>query len=156
VVWVKGNHDSPNPEVVAWLIGVELVSEYYFKSGETTFMCVHGDIFDDFHLRYPFITFLAESIYNFLQWLDKSHFYAKIAKRSSKTFLRCVERVRYGALALAKQKGVNVVICGHTHHHEVFGPDDSGIIYLNSGCWTENPSHCVEIVNGNFQIKEGN
>lgn len=98
VVWINGNHDSP-AEIVSHLVGVECADEIVVESGGRKILFLHGHRFDEFISRYPFITWVADRVYNLLQCLDKSHDFAKWAKRQSKTFLRCAEKIEADAIA---------------------------------------------------------
>ena len=46
VIWVKGNHDDPVAEVVAHLLGIELVMDYEWEEGDEKYHAEHGDRFD--------------------------------------------------------------------------------------------------------------
>ena len=80
---------------------------------------------------------------------------ANSAKRSSKTFLRCVDRVRAEAIEYGKAKRADVVVCGHTHFAEE--PDPSSLMspaYYNTGCWTDHHCHYVTVQGGCFLLAE--
>ncbi|PWT82619.1 MAG: UDP-2,3-diacylglucosamine diphosphatase [Acidobacteria bacterium] len=135
LIWVRGNHDS-DAEAVAHLIGAKFVSEYAFESGGRRILCVHGDTWDHFITDHPIITIVADWFYLRMQRMSRK--LAATAKRSSKTFLRCVDRVRTGALGFAQSQKADVVICGHTHHPEaVDEPYSHAPAYFNSGSWTD-------------------
>ena len=71
---------------------------------------------------------------------------AKMAKRSSKTFLRCAQKIEDGAIALARRKGCTAVCCGHTH--VAAAKTEQPIAYYNGGCWTELPCNYLTVVDG--------
>ena len=145
VVWINGNHDGP-AEIVSHLLGVRCADELVVESGGRNIMFLHGHRFDEFISRYPLITWVADRVYNFLQRIDKSHTFAKFAKRRSKTFLRCVQKIEIDAVKYAARKGCDAVCCGHTHQPvaNTTGP----VHYYNSGCWTEKPCHYLTLLNG--------
>jgi UDP-2,3-diacylglucosamine pyrophosphatase LpxH len=149
-VWVNGNHDGP-ADVVSPLLGVEVRDEAVVESGGRRVLVLHGHRFDDFIDRYPLTSRAADWAYRALQRLDRSHVVARRAKRSSKTFLRCVRKVRDGAVAYARRRGFDAVCCGHTH---VAAADDGGddVGYFNSGCWTERPCHYLTIAGGAVRL----
>src|SRR5262249_46317008 len=107
------------------------------------------DAFIDAH---PILTYIGDKIYNFLQWMDRSHRFAKLAKHGSKTFLRCVSKVEEGATDLARKRGCYAAICGHTHaacaHVEQPTP------YFTSGCWPELPCSYLTVVDGAVQLHD--
>jgi UDP-2,3-diacylglucosamine pyrophosphatase LpxH len=145
-VWINGNHDGP-AEIISHLLGVDFVEKYTFTNGGKKILVLHGDIFDNFIVKYPIFTKLADNIYRLIQKLDKSFYLAKLAKRNSKTFLRCQEKVKEKAKIYCKKQNCDVVCCGHTH----FAVADGN--YYNSGCWTEDPCTYLLVINGEIIIK---
>src|SRR5262249_25383079 len=114
VTWINGNHDGP-AEIVSHLLGVEVTDEIVIETGGRRVLLLHGHRFDEFIDRYPLTSRAADLLYRFLQRIDKSHTIARQAKRRSKTFLRCVEKVQQRAVEYARKKGCDAVCCGHTH-----------------------------------------
>ena len=149
VVWINGNHDGP-AEVISHLIGVDFVSEYYFLSGDKKILTLHGDIFDNFISKYPKLTKIADNVYRFLQKIDKNFYWSRLAKRNSKTFLRCSEQICLRAKQYCSSKKCDIVCCGHSHL-ATFDKSEK-IEYYNSGCWTENPCSYLLIKDGNVEI----
>lgn len=149
VVWINGNHDGP-AEIVSHLLGVRCADEFIVESGGKKILFLHGHRFDEFISRYPLVTWIADSIYHFLQRIDKSHYFAKLAKKRSKTFLRCAQKIEADALKYAAKKGCDAVCCGHTHLPvaNTTGP----VAYYNSGCWTEKPCHYLAVLNGEVTL----
>ena len=153
IIWVLGNHDSPKEVIgyVAQLLGVSLYKEHVLVSGRERMLFVHGDQFDHFIDNHPILTRIGDTVYNWLQKLDQSHRVAKKAKRHTKAFLRCVEKVRQGAIERAERLGCTAVCCGHTHHAEAV--TNGRIRYFNSGCWTELPGTYLTIQNGDVELR---
>jgi UDP-2,3-diacylglucosamine pyrophosphatase LpxH len=145
VTWVCGNHDG-SAEVVSHLLGVSVVDEIAVESGGKKVLFLHGHQFDRFIEKYPVSTRLADLFYRFLQRIDKSHSFAKFAKRRSKTFLRSTQKIESGSVEHARKLGCDIVCCGHTHHpvESTGGP----VWYYNSGCWTEKPCHYLTLAGG--------
>ena len=145
VTWVCGNHDG-SAEVVSHLLGVAVVDEIVVESGGKKVLFLHGHQFDKFIEKYPISTRLADLFYRFLQRIDKSHTFAKFAKRRSKTFLRSTQKIEAGSVEHARKMGCDVVCCGHTHLplESTVGP----VWYYNSGCWTEKPCHYLTLADG--------
>jgi prepilin-type processing-associated H-X9-DG protein len=151
-VWIQGNHDVPDAEQIAALIGVTLAGEYTFESDGKKVYCVHGDAWDNFITERPFITWLADRMYSFAQWLDKSHGLARFLKRNSKTFLRCAGKIATEALSYAGHNGYDFIFCGHVHVAERQPHGFLYIDYYNSGCWTELPCSYLTVENGKVNI----
>jgi len=146
IYWVLGNHDKPHPEIIASILGITAVDHFQFRSGGNTFFCIHGDEFDDFITKNKFITWLADKFYQFLQYIDTSHFLAKFSKKTSKTFLRCKDKIKEKSLNKYGHEGI--VVTGHTHFAENDGK------YINCGCFTELPCSYVLIQNGEISLIE--
>lgn len=150
-VWNCGNHDEP-ADIISHLLGIEVADEYSFESGLKKILVMHGHVFDEFLDNHPFLTWLSDIIYGFLQKIDNSHYIARLAKHSSKHYLRCSENIRIKATKYAEKKGFDVVCCGHSHNAAF---DNSGVVwYANSGSWTERPCTYLEVVDGKIEVKE--
>lgn len=150
ITWINGNHDGP-AEIVSHLLGVTCSDEIIVHSGSSNILFLHGHIFDEFISRYPLITWFADRVYNFLQKMDQSHYFAKLAKRKSKTFLRCAQKIETESVRYAAKKGCDAVCCGHTHLPVAH--TDGPVRYFNSGCWTEKPCHYLTVLDGIVELK---
>ncbi|HEY4330002.1 MAG TPA: UDP-2,3-diacylglucosamine diphosphatase, partial [Phycisphaerae bacterium] len=150
VIWIAGNHDG-SAEIVSHLLGVRVEEEFILQSGAEKILIIHGHQYDDFINDHPVLTWLADVAYWILQKLDRTHYIARLAKRRSKTFVRCSNKIRDGARRYAASRGCSVVLCGHTHHAESIAATPEAPAYHNSGCWTELPSTYLTIEHG--QIK---
>lgn len=149
IVWLAGNHDG-SAEVVSHLLGVQVEDEYILATGDERLLVLHGHVFDAFIETHPWLTWLADRGYRLLQSLDRSHHFARLAKRGSKTFLRCTQKIAAGAVELARQRGCSMVACGHTHVADA--ATDQPIPYFNSGCWTERPCTYLTVKDGKVNL----
>ncbi|WP_165253014.1 UDP-2,3-diacylglucosamine diphosphatase [Paludisphaera soli] len=135
LIWVRGNHDGP-AEVVGHIVGVEVLDEYHFENPWLRTLILHGDQFDRFVSNYGLLTELACRLFYYIQrWAP--HHTARYIRRLSKQFQRSSVVIRDGAVAYAASKGFDQVVCGHTHLPSVERVD--GVLYANSGTWTEAP-----------------
>lgn len=150
VIWIRGNHDGPS-DMISHLIGVEFLDEYRFFYYDKKYIVIHGDIFDDFLTKYPLTTKIADSIYRFIQRLDPSFYWPRLLKRSSKTFIRAIEKVKERAKNYCKNEGCDGIICGHTHINDLDNYDS--VSYYNTGCWTTDPCYYLSIKNNQFKIE---
>jgi UDP-2,3-diacylglucosamine pyrophosphatase LpxH len=150
IVWLIGNHDGP-AEYISHLLGLTVRDEVTVKSGGRSVLLLHGHRFDDFLERYPLTTRIADGVYRFLQWVDKSHTIARTAKHNSKMFLRCARKVQDQAVEYADRRGCDAVCCGHTHHPVAV--TEGPVHYFNSGCWTERPCHYLAIAGGLIELR---
>jgi UDP-2,3-diacylglucosamine pyrophosphatase LpxH len=149
IIWISGNHDG-SPELISHLLGVTVKNESVLRSGGREILFLHGHLFDDFIDAHPFLTWVGDCIYLLLQWIDKTHSFAKLAKKGSKTFLRCARKIEEGAIEHARKKGCDAVCCGHTHH--AAAKCDPPIAYYNSGCWTELPCTYLTVRDGKIEL----
>jgi UDP-2,3-diacylglucosamine pyrophosphatase LpxH len=149
IVWICGNHDG-SAEIVSHLLGVRVEDEYVLKSGGRRILLLHGHIYDYFLDNHPILSWFGDVIYALLQWVDRTHTLAKVAKKGSKTFLRCAKKIEEEAIARAARQGCDAVCCGHTHHAVVStaGP----VHYFNSGCWTERPCTYLSVEEGLVEL----
>ncbi len=153
VVWCQGNHDYPAGDMIANLLGIEFCEEYVFYSGGKKVLCIHGDKWDGFDIRHPIITSIADWFYRLIQRLDPSHNYARLVKKQSKTFLRCMTKIKQGAYSYAEELKADIVCCGHSHCAEMWGgTKEQPIIYANGGSWCEYPCTFLEINSGKIQL----
>lgn len=98
------------------------------------------------------LTWLADGAYWLLQKLDRTHYIARLAKRRSKTFVRCSNKIQLGARRRAAERRCSIVLCGHTHHAQcVAATTAMPVAYYNSGCWTEKPTTYLTIRKGAVQ-----
>jgi UDP-2,3-diacylglucosamine pyrophosphatase LpxH len=145
IIWLAGNHDG-SAEIISHLLGVTVKDDFELVSGNQRILILHGHIFDFFLDSHPILTWLGDRVYQFLQWIDRTHYFAKLAKRGSKTFLRCTRKIEEGAIELAQRRHCNTVCCGHTH--VAVANTDHSVAYFNSGCWTELPCHYLTVTSG--------
>jgi UDP-2,3-diacylglucosamine pyrophosphatase LpxH len=150
IVWIYGNHDGP-AEFVSHLLGVEVRDELVLRTGDRYVLFHHGHRFDSFIDDHPILTALADGIYRVLQWVDPSHRFARAAKYTSKTFLRCAARIEAKSVEYARTLGCDAVCCGHTHLPVA---NESGeVAYYNGGCWTEKPCHYLAVRAGHIEVR---
>jgi UDP-2,3-diacylglucosamine pyrophosphatase LpxH len=151
IVWINGNHDG-SAEIVSHLLGVKVREELVVESGDKRVLFLHGHRFDEFIESYPIATRVADYVYRFLQRIDSSHTFAKMAKKNSKVFLRCAAKIEQRSREYAAKLGCDAVCCGHTHH--AVAVTGGRVEYFNSGCWTEKPCHFLTLRNGVVAVHE--
>jgi UDP-2,3-diacylglucosamine pyrophosphatase LpxH len=151
ISWINGNHDGP-AEIISHLLGVEVTDEMILESGGRRVLLHHGHRFDDFIDNHPILTMIADAIYRLLQRIDQSHHFAKLAKRKSKTFLRCSRKIETKSIEFARKLNCTIVCCGHTHHALIV--ENGDVTYCNSGCWTEKPCHYLTVRDGLVELHE--
>jgi UDP-2,3-diacylglucosamine pyrophosphatase LpxH len=146
VVWINGNHEISSCKL-SHVIGTKAVEQYSFISGNKKILVIHGHQFDSVIANHPFLAFLGDKIYKLLQMLDGSHEIAKFVKHSSKIYLRCRDNVKNGSLEYCRKLEHDIVCAGHTHNGV------AGLIYFNSGCWTEIPASYLKVKDGHVKLE---
>lgn len=154
VVWVIGNHDGGVAEILSHLLGVPVHEEYLFEVGGYRMLAIHGHQFDKWINEHVVVTAVASTAYLMLQKLDPRHRVSRWVKRTSKKWLRMSDKVGADAVHHARRRhDASAVFCGHTH--QAVHRDVDGMIYVNSGCWTDKPSQYVTIAhNGAITLRE--
>lgn len=149
LVVVQGNHDRPKRaqegcisySLVGDILNVELKSELTLHLNGQRFLLTHGDRYDQ-TLNMTTVGVVAETIYRNVQRLHQPT--SRWLKRQSKTLLGIERAVRDQAMTDAARRGFDGVILGHTHFasHQA---NDEGTIYVNSGSWTDDTCHYIEL-----------
>lgn len=148
VIWVIGNHDG-NADLLSDLLGLRIYQEYKWTYDGKSYMAIHGHQFDHFLQKHVILSDIASWFYHLAQLLDgERQLLSRFIKRTSKAWLRLSHKVGDRALKYAYERGVEVVICGHTH--QALYKSNDATVYYNSGCWTDTPSHYITIdtING--------
>lgn len=135
LVWVRGNHDGP-ADIISHIVGVEILDEYVFDNQQARLLILHGDQFDTFTTGYPWLTEIACGVFYYIQKY-MPHRAARWIRRITKRWQRNSERIERGAIEFARSRGFRYVTCGHTHLPLVSEHD--GMLYLNSGTWSDVP-----------------
>jgi UDP-2,3-diacylglucosamine pyrophosphatase LpxH len=146
VVWVLGNHDRKAAQVASHLMGVEVCETYAWDSHGRRHLAVHGDRFDRLLSNHPLLTELGGRMMSFAQ-RRLGYARTKMANRRHNRMIGLTQKVRRGAIAFARDRGVEVIFCGHTHDalHERLEVPEGPVEYVNVGCWTRRPSHYATV-----------
>jgi UDP-2,3-diacylglucosamine pyrophosphatase LpxH len=138
IIYLEGNHElaarsasPPGPMQREYAIGKQL----YIAHGHSF------RLFRSYEIRFlPFIKFLMRIA---MSLGAPSMHPAAYAKRWPWLYRVLRKRLRANALRHAREHGFAAVTCGHVHYAE--DSEAEGIRYLNSGCWTEETTHCLYI-----------
>ena len=154
VVLIKGNHDIHSFNVIR-VLDMKFHNEYEMDFNGKKILFMHFHQFDSFISKHPIITAFAESIYYFLQSLDRSKKFSRWIKRTSKRFLQVKVKIRNKALDYIKDLPYDCIIGGHIHFAESFVCSETGKEYHNSGSFCDDPCHYLLIdKNGEVTLKE--
>lgn len=166
VIYVPGNHDEflrPVLQHHLKLHGLELHNQFAHVGVDgKRYLVTHGDLFDGITRLSPWLSFLGDSAYEFVLWLNM-HFNAarhrlgfgywslsKYLKHRVKKAVDFMFQFENNLAGYCKRKGYDGVICGHIHHAEIKEID--GVTYMNDGDWVESCTALVEHHDGRFEI----
>ena len=147
-VFIRGNHDENaawfNPDIFPLLPEVAIPS--------VNMIVCHGDNFQINRGHHRLFLFLFRHLHRLRLRLGAPPVHvAEYAKHWS-VFYRVLRRiVRENAVDYAREKGAEVIVCGHVH----FAEDTwvKGVRYLNTGCWTEPDPRYLMIRDGHVELK---
>ena len=143
LVWVRGNHDGPI-DIISHIVGVEILDEYVFDNGEIRLLILHGDQFDTIVTDNPWLTEIACGVL-FHPEVDAAPGLAiDPADLQEVPAEQSADRATSGRVC--REPGFRFVTCGHTHLPLMAGHD--GVLYINSGTWTETPPCPFVVVQG--------
>jgi UDP-2,3-diacylglucosamine pyrophosphatase LpxH len=164
VIYVPGNHDEVMRDCVGHVFGnIEIHQDYvHITADGKKLLVLHGDEFDVIVKHSRFIAKLGNVAYDTLLYLNRyvngmrkflgfSYWslasYLKLKVKNAVSYISSFEE----ALAhLAKDRGVDGVVCGHIHHAEV--REINSILYCNDGDWVESCSTLFEHMDGSLEL----
>ena len=164
VVYVPGNHDEAMREFIGHSFGpVEILEETVHVTADgRRLLLFHGDCLD-MHVQLDFIArHFGDALYDFLMWMHRwchrarrlcglSYWsLAASIKKRIKNARAAIAAYEHAAVAEARRRGLDGVVCGHIHHAQISSHD--GLIYCNDGDWVESCTALVERRNGELEI----
>ena len=156
VVYVPGNHDDPIRHFSGQLFGpIEIAQEHeYVTADGKRLLIMHGDAMDAY-INHSWLTrVIGDHGYELLlfinRWSDrlrkvmgKPYFsLAGLIKSNIKGAKAAIATYEKEALAEAKRRGYDGVVCGHIHYPAL--REENGLRYANCGDWIENCTALVE------------
>jgi UDP-2,3-diacylglucosamine pyrophosphatase LpxH len=143
-IWVRGNHDEDVFELFSAFFGLTVLNEYVWECGGKRYLAIHGDQWDRFISDRPGATQVAIWFGELFQRIDPHNRHIiRFLSRSLGHWRREHDRVAMGAARYGRSKGIDFVMCGHTHG--AMRRQLDGIEYLNSGSWTEDPCSFITV-----------
>lgn len=160
VVWIRGNHDDFLKDFIPFkLNNIRIVRKYVHTGIDgKTYFCFHGDVLDFVIMEARWLAVIGGYSYDIVikfntfynkvrKWFNLPyHSLANTIKQSVKGAINFVSDFETNAVALAKQKGYDVAVCGHIHQPKI------DIDYMNSGDFCENSTCLVEHFDGRWEI----
>ncbi len=139
VIWIRGNHD----ETYVMEDPAEITFRTSYAVGKRLFIA-HGHDFDNVMPHHRVFIKVFKAMHNLRIWLgaDSVHV-ALYAKKFPALYRVLKESVALNATEHARENGYDAVTCGHTHL--VDDREIMGVRYINTGSWTEDDFHYVEV-----------
>lgn len=164
VVFIPGNHDEFARNYVDHDFGsIQVAHEIiHTTSDNRKFLVLHGDEFDVVVKYARWLAYLGDWSYGLCLKLNdtlnaiRQRFGYPYWSLSAFLKLKVKNAVKFiadfeNALAdVAKDRGVDGVICGHIHHPEI--REINGVTYCNDGDWVESCSALVEHFDGRLEL----
>lgn len=165
VTYVTGNHDEfLRPFVNSFSLGnITLCNQAEYRDTDgNLFLITHGDMFDGVTRLGKWLSFLGDSAYDFVLWINTKFNYirhkfgfgywslSQFLKHKVKKAVGFIFNFEKNMATYCERKGYDGVICGHIHTPEIKNID--GIIYMNDGDWVESCSALVEHEDGRWEI----
>jgi UDP-2,3-diacylglucosamine pyrophosphatase LpxH len=164
VVYVPGNHDEVMREFVGHTFGPVAIAEELIHTtvDGRRLLLFHGDVLD-MHVQLDRLSrYLGDAAYDLLMWLHRWTNRARgvlglpywslasyLKTRNGKA-VKAIRAFEDAALAEARRRGLDGVVCGHIHHAEISERD--GLLYCNDGDWVESCTALVEGHDGALDI----
>lgn len=156
VVYVPGNHDDPIRHFSGQLFGpIEIAQEHeYVTADGKRLLIMHGDAMDAYINHSWLKRVMGDHGYELLlfinRWSDRirklmgrPYFsLAGLIKSNIKGATAAIATYEKEALAEAKRRGYDGVVCGHIHYPAL--REEDGLRYANCGDWIENCTALVE------------
>ena len=160
VIYLRGNHDDFLKDFIQFkLNNIRIVRKYVYTGIDgITYFCFHGDVLDFVIMEARWLAVIGGYSYDIVikfntfynkvrKWFNLPyHSLANTIKQSVKGAINFVSDFETNAVALAKQKGYDVAVCGHIHQPKI------DIDYMNSGDFCENSTCLVEHFDGRWEI----
>ncbi len=167
VIYIPGNHDFAFRSMVRNELGKIAVHRNFIH--ETVdgkkMLVTHGDELD-YAVRFSKVNrVIGDIAYGLMMWSSAKTDqlrerlglpYWSLAtwiKRNSAKAEEAIDAYQRAAIAMAKDKGFDGIICGHLHYPTIRKVD--GVHYLNDGDWVEKCSALIELNDGQIRLVKG-
>lgn len=165
VIYVPGNHDEPMRHFHGELFGpIEIIEECeHLTPDGKRLLVMHGDAMDAYINHswltrvigdhgYELLLFINRWSNRFRKWMGRPYFsLAGLIKSNIKGAKDAITTYEREALAEARRRGFDGVVCGHIHYPALRQEAD-GMRYANCGDWIENCTALVEDHQGTMRL----
>lgn len=164
IIYIPGNHDEVLRDYTGLFFGgVRMQDEAIHEGADgRTYLVMHGDKYDSVVRYAKWLAKLGDWAYNTA--LSANHYFnlarrmlgmpywslSAFLKHKVKTAVEFISHFEEAVATEAKQRGVDVVVCGHVHHAEM--REINGVLYCNDGDWVESCTALVEHDDGKLDI----
>lgn len=167
LVYIPGNHDQNFREFAGSQFGKLRIchNAIHQTVDGRRFLVTHGDELD-FAVRYSRINRAVGDIaYDLLMWITRwinrvremaGKPYWSLAKWVKLHVAQAEEAIRayqHAAVVLARDQGLDGIICGHLHHPTIEHHDS--VLYCNDGDWVESCTALIEDFSGQLHLLRG-
>lgn len=164
VIYVPGNHDEPLRRFCGeWLGPIEVALEHEYRGADgKRWLIMHGDAMDAYinlswitrfggDIAYGLLLLINRWANRFRRWCGRPYFsLAGLIKSNIGKARAAIETYQAQALAEARRRGFDGVICGHIHAPALF--EQKGMHYANTGDWIESCTALVEDYQGTLRL----
>ncbi len=169
VTMLPGNHDDflRNPRYSQYVpASIEFGEEFVFEAqNKKRYLVLHGDQVDEIVRKAKWLAKVGDWAYRVALILNRvlnmirrllGMEYWSLSLQLKQFVKRIATRNRFekSLTQLAKEKGLDGVICGHSHCPTFI--QYKGMDYMNDGDWVESLSALVEHFDGHFEILKWN
>jgi UDP-2,3-diacylglucosamine pyrophosphatase LpxH len=164
VIYLPGNHDEALRSYCGVHFGgVEIVDSVIHETADgRKALVIHGDQFDMVVHYARWLAILGDWAYMAAMWMSaRLNFIRRKAglrywslsaflKQKVKQAVNFISAFEHALVAEARQRGAEIVICGHIHHAAM--RPINGILYINTGDWVESATAVGETQDGRFEV----
>jgi len=168
VVYLAGNHDEFLRKFLPHSFG-----HFSLKDNEIhtcldgrKLLVIHGDIFDHFTMKFPWLYRLGDKAYSVAMWMNDVLNYLRrkiglkywslslLLKQNVKQAVNFVNNFEHFIVKHANLFHCQGVVCGHIHSAAIKKFDE--ITYYNCGDWVESCTALIEHLDGTFELRDVN
>lgn len=164
VIYVPGNHDELMRSHIDTAFGNVVIKDevIHTTADGKRLLVLHGDQFDSVVKHSRLMAIVGSNLYdgllranrivNYIRNYLKLPYWSLAAalKHKVKGAVNYISNFETAVSQMAKQKGVDGMICGHIHRPEIRNIDN--VLYCNCGDWVESCTALIEEQDGSLEI----
>ncbi len=156
VVWVRGNHDRIMNKHFARFKNIKMVDEYCWTENGKKYCALHGHQFDIISPKKSSLGHVSTRFHSLFATVVRHKKTVSALEKMYSQLRQLSKKVSTGAIAYADERGLDYVICAHTHEsmkkvqRSKQGKD---IHYFNTGSWIRVPYSYLTIDEKGVEVK---